>query len=223
MVGSGSYLIYTMKYASEHDIELDTSASIALLEPSAFTASKYQARTKSNRRKSRWEQSFLGQKLNSVTQGAKSKWWHSSLGRRHKSIARHTSTWRFIVFSGLVITLVVFMINISILIWSQARHDGNVLFQGDCIRAKSSITASSLAINVLSTLLLGASNAAMQCLCAPTRAEVDKVHATGSWLDIGISGLRNWKAMERWRKYTWAFILASSLPLHLLFVHMKTR
>ena len=211
-----------MKHASEHDIELETSASIALLEPSEFTASEHQARSKPIWPKSRWKESFLGKKLSSITRSAKSKWLQSSLGRRQKSIARHTSTWRFIVFSGLVITLVVF-INISILIWSQVRHDGNVIFQGDCTKAKSSISFSSLAINVLSTLLLGASNAAMQCLCAPTRAEVDRVHAMGSWLDIGISGLRNWKAMDRWRKYTWAFILASSLPLHLLCVHLLSR
>ena len=212
-----------MKYESERDIELEISASSALLEPSQNPASGNQERPKSSLPKSRWEQSSFGQKLTSLTRHVSSKWQQSSLGRKHKAVARYTSTWRFIVFSGLVITLLVLVVNISVLIWSQARHDGNVLFSGDCTRAKSSITFSSLAINVLSTLLLGASNAAMQCLCAPTRSEVDRVHVTGSWLDIGISGLRNWRAMERWRKYTWGFILASSLPLHLLCVWTSYR
>ena len=113
--------------------------------------------------------------------------------------------------------LVVLFLNLSLLIWSRARpHGSDLLYAGDCGQAKTIITYSSLAINVFSTLLLGASNAAMQCLCAPTRAEVNKVHATGSWLDIGVSGLRNWRAMGWWRKYAWGFILLSSMPLHLL-------
>lgn len=173
----------------------ETSASIALLEPTEFAS-----RTKILSKKhlhSRWQQSSARRKLDSVT--------------------RRTSTWRFIVLFGLVITLAVLILNLSLLIWSRARpHGGNMLYKGDCRSAKTTITYSSLAINILSTLLLGASNAAMQCLCAPTRAEVDKVHATGSWLDIGISGLRNWRGIGRWRKYAWGFILLSSLPLHLL-------
>ena len=174
----------------------ETPASIALLEPTEFASSKNKILSKKHLR-SRWQRSSVGQTLDSA--------------------ARHTSTWRFIVLFGLAITLVVLILNLSFLIWSRARpHGGSVLYEGDCGRAKATITYLSLSINVLSTLLLGASNAAMQCLCAPTRAEVDKVHATGSWLDIGISGLRNWHEMGRWRKYAWGFILLSSLPLHLL-------
>lgn len=173
----------------------ETSASIALLEPSEFASSKNKIFTKN----------------------LQSKWQRSSAGRMLDSVARRTATWRFIVLSGLIITLAVLILNVSLLIWSRARpHGGNVLYEGDCGSAKTKITYSSLTINVVSTLLLGASNAAMQCLCAPTRAEVDKVHAAGSWLDIGISGLRNWHEMGRWRKYAWGFILLSSLPLHLL-------
>ena len=210
-----------MKYKDGDDIELDASLSISLLQPSEHVSSEKQTRAKENWLKLRWRQSSLVQRVNLILRSLGSRWRQSSLGQRHKSIARHTSTWRFIVSSGLVITLIVLAINVSILIWSKARHDGNTLYQGDCTSAKSSLTYSSLAINVLSTLLLGASNAAMQCLCAPTRAEVDKVHATGSWLDIGVSGLRNWNAMERWRKFAWGFILASSLPLHLLYVYVN--
>lgn len=174
----------------------ETSAEIALLEPSEFASSKHKIFSKNH---------------------LQSRWKRSSAGRMLDSAVRHTATWRFIVLFGLVITIVVLILNLSFLIWSRARpHGGSLLYEGNCRSAKTIITYSSLTINVLSTLLLGASNAAMQCLCAPTRAEVDKVHATGSWLDIGISGLRNWHAMGRWRKYAWGFILLSSLPLHLL-------
>ena len=164
-------------------------------------------------------QSEQNKKTTSKWHLLQSKWLQSSAGQFLSSVTRQTSTWRFIVLSGLIITLVVLILNLSFLIWFQARqrrYSGNVLYKGDCEHAKSVITYSSLTINVLSTLLLGASNAAMQCLCAPTRADVDKVHAAGSWLDIGISGLRNWHVMGRWRKHAWVAILISSLPLHLL-------
>ncbi|MCJ1434859.1 hypothetical protein MMC27_004229 [Xylographa pallens] len=177
--------------------QTDTSASIALLEPGEHEWSKKDVLPKKNLQ-SRWKRFPLRQKWASFT--------------------RHTATWRFIVLSGLVVALVALILNSSLLVWSRVRlQAGNILYVGDCGSAKTTVTSSSLAINVLSTLILGASNAAMQCLCAPTRAEVDKAHAAGSWLDIGISGLRNWGAIGRWRKYAWGFILLSSLPLHLLY------
>ncbi|MCJ1380560.1 hypothetical protein MMC17_003668 [Xylographa soralifera] len=175
----------------------ETSVSIALLQPGELELSEEDALLKKN---------------------SQSRWKRSSLGRKWASVTRHTATWRFIVLSGLVVTLVILTLNLSLLIWSRVRlQAGNMLYVGDCGSAKTTATSWSLAINVLSTLLLGASNAAMQCLCAPTRAEVDKAHAAGAWLDIGVSGLRNWGAMGRWRKYAWGCILLSSLPLHLLY------
>lgn len=172
------------------------SASIALLEPDERTSSNG--------------------KVN-IDQGLHSELRGLSLWRRVRLFARQTSTWRFIVASGLALTIAVLILNVSFLIWSRARpHGGNLLFRGDCGSAKNVVTISSLAINVLSTLLLGASNAAMQCLCAPTKAEVEKVHATGSWLDIGVSGLHNWHAIGRWRRYAWISLLLSTMPLHLL-------
>ena len=181
--------------------DTESSAEIALLEPGESESASVAA-PPSNKwfsvqhLKLRWQRSFLGQKL--------------------RRLLRATSTWRFIIMSGLFMTAVVLILNISLLIWSRTRSEGDMLYRGDCTTAKSKATWTSIAINVLSTLLLGASNAAMQCLNAPTRVEVDKVHANGHWLDIGVSGFRNWRVLERWRKYSVAFILLSSLPLHLL-------
>lgn len=69
-------------------------------------------------------------------------------------------------------------------------------------------------------MLLGSSNLAMQSLSAPTREEVDETHGKGDYLDIGISGLRNWKAMQLWRRILWILLAASSVPLHLLYVQI---
>ena len=73
-----------------------------------------------------------------------------------------------------------------------------------------------LVINVLSTLLLGASNYCMQCLSAPTRLEVDAAHRKGSWLDIGIPSTSNLKRISRQKVFIWLLLALSSLPLHLL-------
>ncbi|KAL2067586.1 hypothetical protein VTL71DRAFT_2011 [Oculimacula yallundae] len=74
-----------------------------------------------------------------------------------------------------------------------------------------------VAINVISTILLGASNYCMQCLCSPTRMEVNKAHARNTWLDIGIQSYRNLTKIRRSRAALWILLAASSIPLHLMF------
>ena len=53
------------------------------------------------------------------------------------------------------------------------------LFRGDCGAVKQADTIAHVVINILGTLLLGASNLALQILVAPTRSEVDRAHAKG--------------------------------------------
>lgn len=74
-----------------------------------------------------------------------------------------------------------------------------------------------LVINILSTLLLGASNYSMQCLSSPTRSEVDKAHGQGIWLDIGVPSIRNLRRLSVSRIVLWWLLAISSLPLHLLY------
>ena len=90
---------------------------------------------------------------------------------------------------------------------------------------RSSFIAVHILINILSTVLLGASNVAMQCLAAPTRAELDKAHEKGTWMHIGVFGLRNVRFMS-WGRILLCVVLAlSSVPLHLVYnsvVYSKT-
>ncbi|KAI9375094.1 hypothetical protein BJX61DRAFT_531845 [Aspergillus egyptiacus] len=72
-------------------------------------------------------------------------------------------------------------------------------------------------INFLSTGLLAASNYVMQCLCAPSRASIDRAHAKKRWLDIGTLSLRNFTEMDTRRKVLWVILLLSSLPIHMLY------
>ena len=75
-----------------------------------------------------------------------------------------------------------------------------------------------LGINIVSTLLLGASNYCAQLLVAPTRSEVDRAHEKKDWLDIGVPSFRNlWKRrIARKRKATWTLLMISSVFLHLI-------
>ncbi|THY03327.1 hypothetical protein D6D03_04508 [Aureobasidium pullulans] len=96
--------------------------------------------------------------------------------------------------------------------------DGSAtVFEGSCTEMKRITFWADLAINILSTLLLGASNNCTQLLAAPTRKDVDDAHAAGRWLDVGVSSMRNILAVSGWRKCLCACLFLSSIPLHLLY------
>jgi len=90
------------------------------------------------------------------------------------------------------------------------------IHRGPCHAVKQTGLWLHIAINVLSTMLLGASNYCMQCLCSPTRREIDKAHARNTWLDIGIQSMRNLSKIGRMRMALWIILAASSIPLHLM-------
>ena len=71
-------------------------------------------------------------------------------------------------------------------------------------------------INVLSTLLLGASNYCAQLLVAPTREEINEAHKHRKWFDIGIQSFRNLFGMEKKKQMLWWVLMLSSALLHLL-------
>ena len=128
--------------------------------------------------------------------------------------------WRSSILLGAILATVVFSLNLGVTIFSAvSRRDDNgrkILFQGDCGRAEKMNTAIHFVINVLSTILLSASNYGMQCLSAPTREEVDKAHAEWYWLDIGVLSFRNLKKIAARRTFLLVLLAMSSIPLHLL-------
>lgn len=97
-------------------------------------------------------------------------------------------------------------------------HGFGDLYQGDCKLVARYNTVVHLGINIVSTLLLGASNYCAQLLVAPTRFEVDRAHEKRDWLDIGVPSFRNlWKRrIARKRKVTWTLLMISSVLLHLI-------
>ena len=118
-------------------------------------------------------------------------------------------------------TGVVLIINIVSTVWGSARFgvQGGLgtIQNGSCTTTKNLGFWLHLIINVLSTLLLGASNYSMQCLSSPTRAEIDNAHRQHVWLDIGVPSVRNLKRISYSRIVLWWLLAASSIPLHLFY------
>ena len=115
----------------------------------------------------------------------------------------------------------VLIINVVLTIWavvSSGVQDGLTTLQdGSCKRTRSLTVWTHLVINVLSTLLLGASNYTMQCLSSPTRSEIDKAHSQRIWLDVGVPSVRNLHKLSTIRIVLWWLLATSSIPLHLLY------
>ncbi len=141
--------------------------------------------------------------------------------RRAFSIWQRMHGYRFGATFCAALTGTVFLINMILTIWAWAKFDVNggigTIHQGNCNQTKSLSLWLHLAINVLGTALLSASNYCMQCLSAPTRQDIDKAHAQNKWLDIGVPSVRNLRIMTRKRIILWSLLAITSLPLHLMY------
>lgn len=140
--------------------------------------------------------------------------------RKCYPLFRSTNNLKFGIKICAVAALVLFVLNLSATVWVAAHHKTHagrqILFEGDCHTAAKLNTVIHIIINALSTILLSASNFCMQYLSAPTRKEVDRAHANGLRLDIGILSPRNLRRIAKKRLILWGVLGASSLPLHLL-------
>lgn len=90
------------------------------------------------------------------------------------------------------------------------------LFIGDCSTAKTANTMIHVVLNLLSSLLLGASNYCMQILVAPSREEVDRAHAAGRALEIGVPSISNILRIDWRRGALWVLMGIVAIVLHLL-------
>ncbi|PYI36773.1 hypothetical protein BP00DRAFT_462468 [Aspergillus indologenus CBS 114.80] len=91
------------------------------------------------------------------------------------------------------------------------------LYTGQCALARHSATGIHVVINVLGTILLGASSYVMQCLGAPSRSDIDRAHASSRWLVVGSFSFRNFAVMSPKRKVLWGLLLLSSTPIHMIY------
>ena len=133
---------------------------------------------------------------------------------------RYTSGWRAGACLSCILASTVLLINVIVVIWTVSNfhmNDGiGILYEGSCSKAKSLNTWLQLWINILCTLLLGASNYCMQCLNSPTREEVNTAHRQRRLLRIGVPSIRNLRYVGRDRMLLWLSLGLSALPLHFL-------
>ncbi|OJJ46763.1 hypothetical protein ASPZODRAFT_66871 [Penicilliopsis zonata CBS 506.65] len=122
---------------------------------------------------------------------------------------------------------VILVINIILTIiaagFGYSRRDGGgkfdsvELYAGSCTVTTGWTNGLHIVINVLSTILLALSNYTMQCLAAPSRADIDHAHYRRRWLDIGTFSFRNFFVMDTRRKVLWMLLLLSSTPIHMIY------
>ncbi|KAL4743148.1 hypothetical protein BDV11DRAFT_179076 [Aspergillus similis] len=132
------------------------------------------------------------------------------------------SGWKGTLYLGSIGAFTALILNLAMICWASMRYQhsdegDSVLYAGSCGRTKQISTGVHLLINILSTVLLSASNYAMQCLSAPTREDVDRAHAKRQWLDIGVPSARNLARIPKLRMLLWLCLVASSVPLHLFY------
>ena len=137
-----------------------------------------------------------------------------------RSLFRY-SGWRKGVAVGIALSALVLVINVSLAIAAGkgARSlNGQIatMYEGNCGKVRKLSLWLHLLINVLSSLILGASNYCMQVLCAPTRENIDTAHRRKEWMHIGVQSVRNIGALGGGNLILWALLVLSSLPLHLL-------
>lgn len=122
------------------------------------------------------------------------------IGSRYTDVWRKINGYHFGVICCAWISGSVLIINTIATIWGSAtfgvKGGLGTIQDGSCTTTKNLGFWLHLVINVLSTLLLGASNYSMQCLSSPTRSEVDEAHRKHQWLDIGVPSVRNLKRIS---------------------------
>ncbi|KAI1095990.1 hypothetical protein F5B19DRAFT_214298 [Rostrohypoxylon terebratum] len=107
-------------------------------------------------------------------------------------------------------------------VWVGVSHQASpglvyTLQTGSCATIRDTNFWIHLLINILASALYGVSSYVMQRLAAPTREDVDKAHSAQGVLKIGSLAIRNLALLGRRRWMVFAFLWASSLPIHLVF------
>lgn len=143
---------------------------------------------------------------------------HPRAKKRHGKLSKRSNMLRL----QIRLASVVIVFNVVTLVWAVTRYDFNnrriegTLYTGNCTRIKSLSSVLHILLNIISSLFLGTGSYCMQILVAPSRAEIDRAHAMGMSLDIGVQSLRNIWNIQRRRAAVWWGLGAVSTILHFL-------
>lgn len=141
---------------------------------------------------------------------------------RYEVQPHNVAGWRTGAMLSALLASVSLLLNLGVAIWALKAYGLRSALvevaRGDCRNVQEINTLIHLGINAMSTALLSGSNYCMQCLSAPTRKDVDKAHAKGQWVDIGVPSVRNLRSISRKKVFLWWCLGLSSIPLHLMYV-----
>ncbi|ORY16814.1 hypothetical protein BCR34DRAFT_87406 [Clohesyomyces aquaticus] len=128
------------------------------------------------------------------------------------------SSWAVAAFASAA--FVVFTLNLACSVWAILRfppkHDIGTVYDGDCQVSARIVLWIHVARNAMSAVLLSGSSYCMQRLMVPSRYHIDKAHANGIWLDIGIPSIRNLRVVGYTNVLLYFLLALSSVPLHFL-------
>lgn len=128
--------------------------------------------------------------------------------------------WRAGLLRAFLFSLAALLVNMSVFLWLFLHFNTvggiGLLRTSSCTEVSAIQTAIKVSLNIVSTLILGASTYAMQGTTSPTREEVDKAHGQGKWLEIGTQSWRNLFYVGKKHVTIWLVLALSSLPLHLV-------
>lgn len=128
--------------------------------------------------------------------------------------------WRAGLHRSFLFSLAALLVNASVFLWLYFKfeHIGGTgtLSTSNCGDISRIEAGTKVGLNVISTMILGASTYAMQGTTSPTREEVDRAHKKGKWLEIGTQSWRNLSYVSRRHATIWGVLAFTSLPLHLL-------
>lgn len=117
--------------------------------------------------------------------------------------------WRFGVFLSIIAVTICLVAETIMLALAmslnkpEGKKDGiGLLHVGECKMVERINNLLAILLNIIATVLVSASNYVMQCLCSPSRSDIDEAHSAGSSLNIGRHSLHN-----LFRKVSWKLLL----------------
>jgi len=130
------------------------------------------------------------------------------------------SGWHAGLIRAFVLSLCAFILNLIIYVWLYTRYDATAgtatIMNDSCTTVRNANIGVHAGLNVLSTMMLGASTYAMQGVTAPTRQEVNEAHAKGIWLEIGTHSVRNLFHVRKRNLWIWVVLALTGVPFHLV-------
>jgi len=127
--------------------------------------------------------------------------------------------WLTVPIAFCIVSSAVGLTVLALLIASSAKGDfsgSTGLFAGNCSKAKSRSETLRFAVTAAAFLVTLSSDKFLRLAVAPLPEEVDRAHVRSQWLDIGVNSWRNLPFVSTWRRWSWAVILLTSVPVQLL-------